>query len=186
MLPRSAVAILGKPIQAPQGLLLGFRNPEMVALPEPFGRRPVFNFESPEYDLFPEFLNVGSVSVKLGFELPIVTAVFAALARLGANYGDATVRLLECLGRLGRGLGNSGGNSGGLVRTDLYFANGSRRHATLFARRDGQRMAALPCTLAARILCEESSTARGALPVYEFLGAAYLLKQLVAEGFELR
>src|SRR5437764_796194 len=50
---RSLVLGLGKPVQAPQGMLRGFRGREVVPLPEPFGRRAVFNFDSPEYDLFP-------------------------------------------------------------------------------------------------------------------------------------
>src|SRR5204862_6086264 len=50
----SLVAGLGRPIAAPQGTLRGFRDREVVTLPPPFGRRPVFNFQSPDYDLLPK------------------------------------------------------------------------------------------------------------------------------------
>ena len=80
---QSLVSGLGRPIAAPQGNLRGFRDREVVPLPSPFGRRAVFNFDSPEYDLFPQLLGVRSVRVKLGFELGAVNYAFAALALLG-------------------------------------------------------------------------------------------------------
>ena len=52
----SLVEGLGETIAAPQGTLYGFCDREVVQLPAPFGRRGVFNFESPEYDLFPSLL----------------------------------------------------------------------------------------------------------------------------------
>jgi NAD(P)-dependent dehydrogenase (short-subunit alcohol dehydrogenase family) len=178
---RSAVGALGRPIRAPQGTVRGFGDPEVVPLPQPFGPRRVYNFDGPEYDLFPDLLGVWSVAVKLGFELRGVTAVFALLARLGSGYGDRTAAALEHLGRLCRGLGSSGA----AIRTDVFYPDGSTRHATLLARRDGQRMAALPCALAADSLCRGGANRRGALTVYELLGAAELLRLLTAEGFEL-
>jgi hypothetical protein len=185
--PKGAAAVgsvlggLGRPIAAPQGTLRGFRDPEVVPLPPPFGRRTVFNFDTPEYDLFPSLFGVRSVSVKLGFELRLVTFAFAALARLGSGYGPRTGRLIDLPGRLLRRFGCSGG----AVMTELFFADGSARRAALVARRDGQRMAALPCAAVARALAEGGVTVRGAATAYECLGAAELLGQLTAEGFEL-
>src|SRR5439155_1483536 len=49
---RSLLAGLGRPIRTAEGTVRGFRDREVVALPAPFGRRGVFNFEAPEYDLF--------------------------------------------------------------------------------------------------------------------------------------
>jgi hypothetical protein len=178
---RSALSVIGRPIQAPQGTLDGFRDPEVVALPKPFGPRVVLNFESPEYDLFPDLLRVRSVRVKVGFELPPVTATFALLARFGLRCSDGTARLLEYLGRWGQGWGSSGA----VIRTDLGFTDGSIRHATLLAHDQGQYMAGLPAILATRALCTNSVAARGALTAYELLGADFLLEQLVAQGFKL-
>jgi hypothetical protein len=178
----SAVRVLGKPVRAPQGILTGFGDRAMVPLPPPFGRREVFNFESPEYDLFPGLLGVRSVAVKFGFELREANLTFALLAALASNYGDRTVALLERVGRLSRGRGCSGG----AVMTELFFADGSIRRASLSSPRDGQRMAALPCALVVRALTARESTASGALTVYELFGASSLLRALAAEGFEVR
>jgi hypothetical protein len=178
---RSLLGGLGRPIPAPQGVLRGFRDREVVPLPEPFGRRGVFNFDSPEYDLFPALLGAGSVSVKVGFELRLATYACALLAVLGSGYGARTARLLggpvRLLGRLGC--------SGGAVMTELFLAGGAVRRATLLGRRDGQRMAALPCALAAQALSQGRAPVRGAVTAYAFLGAAPLLDALVAAGFEL-
>lgn len=179
---RSLLAGLGKPIAAPQGVLRGFRDREVVPLPAPFGRRGVFNFDAPEYDLFPSLLGARAVSVKVGFELRPATYAFALLALVGADYGRRTADLLERPGRLLRRLGCSGG----AVMTELFLTDGSIRRAALLARHAGQRMAALPCALAAHALSDGRTRMSGAFTAYEFLGAAPLLNALVAEGFELR
>jgi hypothetical protein len=178
---RSLLAGLGKPITAPQGTVFGMRDGEAVLLPAPFGRRSVFNFNSPEYDLFPSLLGARAVSVKVGFELRSATHLFALLARLGSGYGSATARLLELSGRPLGWLGCSGG----AVMSELFFSNGSVRRAALAGRRAGQRMAAWPCALVARALSEEPTPARGAAPAYEFLGPRVLLEKLIEAGFEL-
>jgi Saccharopine dehydrogenase NADP binding domain len=178
---RSVLAGLGRPITAPQGTLLGFRDREVVPLPSPFGPRGVFNFDTPEYDVFPALLGARAVSVKLGFELRLATYGFALLARLGSGYGTWTARLIGLPGGLLRFLGCSGG----AVMTELFLPGGQVRRAAVVARRDGQRMAALPCALVACALAEERARPCGALTAYEFLGAAPLLDALVAEGFEV-
>jgi hypothetical protein len=178
---RSLVRSLGKPIQAPQGAIRGFRDREVVPLPAPFGRRAVYNFESPEYDLLPALVGVRSVSVKVGFESRLATCGCAMLAALGSNYGDHTARLFAWIGNRFRGFGTSGG----AVMTEIFFTDGTVRRAALVARRDGQRMAALPCALAAHALATGAQTAGGACTAYELLGAEALLNRLTAAGFEL-
>jgi hypothetical protein len=178
---RSLLSGLGRPIAAPQGTLYGFRDPEVISLPAPFGRRTVFNFESPDYDLLPALVGVRSVSVKVGFELRSATSVFALLARLGSGYGVRTARLLGLPGRLLRRFGSSGA----VVMTELFWPDGSTQRAALVARRDGQRMAALPCALVACALAQGTAMPRGVMTAYECLGAAELLGQLSAAGFEV-
>jgi hypothetical protein len=177
----SLVAGLGRPIATPQGTLFGFRNREVVSLPPPFGRRGVFTFDSPEYDLFASLLGARAVTVHVGFELRLATYTMALLARLGSSYGPVMIRLLELPGRALGWLGCSGG----AVMSELIYGDGSVRWASLVARRDGQRMAALPCALVARTLSEGDGQIGGAVTAYEFLGARALLEKLVAAGFEL-
>jgi hypothetical protein len=179
---RSLVQSLGKRIRAPQYDVCGFRDREVVPLPAPFGRRAVFNFDSPEYDLFPPLLGVRAVSVKVGFESRLATHAFALLAALGSDYGDGTARCLEWAGKRFRGLGSSGG----VVMTEIFFEDGSIRSAALVARRDGQCMAALPCARVAHAISSGKPMKGGAWTAYEFLGAECLLELLTAAGFELK
>lgn len=178
---RSLVGGLGKPLAAPQGVLGGFADREVVSLPPPFGRRGVFNFDSPEYDLFPDLLGVRSVSVKVGFELGIATYALAAMACLSTRWGRRSALLLTRCGNWFRRLGNSGG----AVMTEVFWADGTVRRASLHTSHHGQRMAALPCAFAAHAMCEQQTNASGALTVYELLGSEALLRGLTAEGFEL-
>jgi short subunit dehydrogenase-like uncharacterized protein len=185
--PKGAAAVaslvggLGRPIAAPQGELRGFRDREIVPLPPPFGPRPVFNFDSPDYDLLPALVGVRSVSVKVGFELRPATYAFAALARLPFRYGRRTACVLDLPGRLVRGVGSSGG----AVMAELLFAAGTERRAALVARQDGQRVAALPAAYAAQALATARPLPRGAVTASDLLGAEELLARLVGDGFEL-
>lgn len=177
---RSLLAGLGRPIPAPQGTLRGFQDREVVRLPAPFGRRGVFNFESPDYDLLSPLLGARAVSVKVGFELRLATYGIALLALTGIRGGARTARLLAGPGRLLSRLGRSGG----AVMAELFVQGGAVRWAALLARQDGQRMAAVPCARVAQALSEDNVPRQGALTAYEFLGAKALLDELVAAGFE--
>lgn len=178
---RSLVQTLGQPITAPQGVIRGFGDREVVQLPPPFGRRAVFNVESPEYDLFPDLLGVRSVSVKVGFELRLSTYGFALLAASRLRFGDHMYRFLDWLGRVMPRMGTSGG----AVMTELFFADGSTYGGAVVGKQDGQRMAALPCALAVRKLATHQDSGKaGALTAYEYLGTDELLNQLAVAGFE--
>ena len=69
--------------------------------------------------------------------------------------------------------------------SELFLSDGSVRRAALVGRRDGQRMAALPCALVARELCNAAKVRPGTTTAYDFLGARPLLARLVDAGFEL-
>jgi NAD(P)-dependent dehydrogenase (short-subunit alcohol dehydrogenase family) len=166
---------LGRPIRAAQGVLTGGRGREMVTLPEPFGRRVVLNFDSPEYDLFPALLGASQVSVKIGFELRIATELAGLLARSGRGFGPRTARLLAQFGNWTRGTGCSGG----VVMSELLYADGTRARLAIVTESEGQRLAALPCALVARSLSESTSARFGAQTAYELLGPENLLQGLL-------
>jgi hypothetical protein len=180
---RSFVPVLGRPIAAPQGTLRGFRDREVVPLPRPFGPRSVYNFESPEYDLFPALFGVRSVVVKVGFELRLATSALATLAAIGSRYPPSIARPLEWLSRPFRSLGCSGG----AVMTELFGADGSSRSAAISTPHDGQRMAALPCALVAHELTTglNPGSRCGALTAYEYLGAQAMIMHMERAGFAL-
>ncbi len=175
----SLVRGLARDIRAPQGVLRGFRDHESIDLPAPFGRRGVYAFESPDYDLLPESLRVSALSVLVGFENRLAGPLFLLLARAGSRWGRRTASVLAHLGRL-----SQGGSSGGTVVVDLFWPDGLAVRAGLHAAREGQRMAALPAALAAHALESGRATARGALTVAELLGNEALLGEMTAAGFE--
>jgi hypothetical protein len=176
----SLLSILGKRIPVPQGTLTGFGEPEGVPLPPPFGMRRAYTFEAPDYDLLPGLLGVASVSVKVAFERGLANRLFALLARLRRPLGRRAARLLTAASRLA----GRGGTSGGAVMVELTLAGGLRRSAALVADRDGQRMAALPCVIAADALAS-SGGPPGSHPGYAVVPAGALLEQTAREGFRL-
>jgi hypothetical protein len=178
---RAAAAQLGRSFPAPQGTLTGFRGGELVDLPPPFGRRSVYDWNSPELDLFPSLLGARDVHIKVGFEARAATASFAALARLDPRLGS---RLALALAPLARHLSGFG-HSGGVVQVDLWGPDGVRATATLGGPEEGQRMAALPAAFVAQGLADGTVTARGFVTAYEALGARELVDRLVAAGDRL-
>lgn len=179
---RSLLGGLGQSIAAPQGMLRGFRDREVVPLPPPFGRRGVFNFDSPDYDLFSHLLGAKEVVVKVGFEMRSATYAFAALSYLGAVSQTWMARLIEFPSRA---LGWTG-CSGGAVMTELFLENGEKRSASIGGPNNGQRMAALPAVFVAEALAHQPIVRSGACTAYECLGAKALLDRLQQAGYELR
>ena len=180
---RAARGQLGQPFRAPQGDLRGLHGREAVRLPSPFGRRAVYDWESPELDLFPSLLSLRgtvSVRVKVGFEAPLATPALAALARLGPRRGGA---ILGALTPLFRRL-SFFGHSGGCVQVDLWSREGAQAVEALGGAEDGQRMAALPAAFVAADLASGTVSSRGLTTAYEALGADGLLRRLAAAGYE--
>jgi len=178
---RSAAGQLGSAFPAPQGMLRGFQGRETVHLPPPFGRRAVYDWNSPELDLFPDLLGARDVRVKVGFEARLATASFAGLARLGSGPGS---RLLNSVTPFA-GLLSFFGHSGGCVQVELWDFGGAYSAASLGGAHDGQRMASLPAAFVAQGLHEGRVAGRGFTTAYEALGADVLIESLVAEGYEL-
>ncbi|HEV8580318.1 MAG TPA: saccharopine dehydrogenase NADP-binding domain-containing protein [Thermoanaerobaculia bacterium] len=178
---RASVTQLGRSFRAPQGTLRGLHGREVVTLPPPFGRRAVYDWESPELDLFPAMFGARAVRVLVGFEARLATLTLASLARLGPRLGRL---LLSAIAPLARHLSGFG-HSGGFVKVELFAPDGTCADAALGGASDGQRMAALPAAFVAQGLAAGSVTARGVMTAYEALGARPLVERLVAAGYEL-
>jgi hypothetical protein len=179
---RSAVGVICRSIAAPQGTLRGFHDASDVDLPPPFGRRRVYTFESPDYDLLPPLLGVRALEVCVGFELAGAGAGFALMSRLGSRWGDGVAGLVATVGRPLSGIGHSGG----AIMAELFWEDGVRRFAALSSPVDGQRAAALPCAMAAARLAERRETDPvGAVTAWELFGTQPFLEELCAAGFTL-
>jgi saccharopine dehydrogenase-like NADP-dependent oxidoreductase len=176
----SAAMQLGRRFEAPQGTLIGLRGRERVDLPPPFGRRGVYDFDSPELDLFPDLIGAREVRVKVGFESRMATGSLAAMSYLGPELGVPLSRAITPVARLASRFGHSGG----AVKVELWSPDGERSEAWIGSARAGQRMAALPAAFVARDLHEGSLEARGTVTSYEALGARPLLARISAAGYD--
>jgi len=179
---RAAAAQLGREIPAPQGVLRGFRGGEMVSLPAPFGRREVYDFDSPDYDLLPDLVGAREVRVKVGFESRLATRLWRLLSLFGAGLGTRLAPALAAAGSLFSWYGCSGG----AVQVELFGRDGARQRASLSTAEDGQRMVALPAALVAQGLYQGRIHAPGVVTACQALGGRPLLSQLVAAGYVLR
>ncbi|HWM95371.1 MAG TPA: saccharopine dehydrogenase NADP-binding domain-containing protein [Thermoanaerobaculia bacterium] len=176
----SAAMQLGRRFEAPQGTLIGLRGREVVDLPPPFGRRGVYDFDSPELDLFPNLIGAHEIRVKVGFESRMATASLAAMAYLGPDLGVPLSRAITPMARLASRFGHSGG----CVKVELWGPDGDRSDAWIGGAREGQRMAALPAAFVARGLHDGSVQERGTVTSYEALGARPLLERISAAGYD--
>ena len=177
---RSAVGMIGRKIQAPQGILRGWSDLESVELPLPFGRRKLLNAEAPDYDLMPKLLGVKQVVVKAGFELPVSNLLFRLLAACGPIWGAGMARLLWLSGKP---LGWIGG-SGGAITCELTYGERVKRGSA--SGEGAQKLAAWPAILVARALCEGQDIKRGAVTAFEAIGTRKLLAGLQDAGFQVR
>lgn len=175
----SAARQLGRRFEAPQGTLIGFRGREVVELPPPFGRRGVYDFESPELDLFPELIGAREVRVKVGFESRLATQSLAAMSYLGPKLGGRLSRAVTPMARLASRFGHSGGQ----VKVELWDDMGLRSEACIGGPSHGQRLAALPAAFVALDLQQGKISKRGAVTAYEALGGRPLLERLAAAGY---
>jgi len=147
-------------------LLLGIRRGywrEREYVRFPFGARPMHTFESAD----------PSIPFKCGFDLDFVNRGFILLRelfRMGVPLPPAgPVRWLSTL------FGALGGGEGCLM------VEGGGRRAWVFARARGQRMAALPASLAARLLWQ----GRQLRPLPDTFEPGELEEALRAQGFEV-
>ena len=159
----------------------GFRDGVRIAFPAPIGARMAYTFPTAEQDLFPTLLGVSSVAVRVGFELPVVNGLLRLLARTPLRWGGRTAAVLSRVGSLAPRMGTSSG----AVLVELTWADGRRRARALVADEDGQRMAALPCAMAAHVLATAPPAATGVRPPSDVVAPAALLAELQAAGMRV-
>ena len=120
--------------------------------------------------------------VKVGFESRLATASLAALSHLGPRLGSSVARGIAPIARLL----SRRGHSGGVVKVELWSADGTASAASLGSATDGQRMAALPAAYVAQALWEKPDLgACGTVTAWEVLGARGLLDRLAAAGYKV-
>ena len=171
----SVFKIIGREFQSNSNRI-GLRTESRVALPQPFGEKTALVFDSADYDLLPEICGTRNILVDVCFQLEFANRLFSSISHL--PHGMARLFKYPAL-KLG-GLFSGSGTDGGGIQVEWMDSAGGCI-ATLFAPREGQRMAILPALQAIqRILQQKPSY--GAFPAYDFLGPKALLEVLTEAG----
>ena len=144
----------------------------------PFGKKPAYNFESADYDLFPSLFGVRAVVVKVAFEFGLAGRFFSLLSRLPRGGAQALKYPVLWMGNWLGGRGSSGGG----VQLQWTGSTGAKLTRTVFAPEQGQRMAIVPALQVTEALLKKSHRP-GVFSAFEFLGSSALLQGLIQAGF---
>lgn len=176
---QSAASQLGTRIMAPQGDLRAFRDPVSIDLPSALGRPIGLNFNSPEYDIFPQRFRASSVTVKVAFESRLVSALFLATSRIAPTLGRS---ILPWTARLA-GYFPLFGTRAGAVKAAITDIDGNSAWTTVWSAEHGQRLAIMPCVYAVEHLLHNRHS--GAMTAYDLCGSDWLISRLAQDGYSL-
>jgi len=151
----AALRSTGKPLAHN---VYGWSGRQRAEFPPPIGKRKVYNFDAPDYDLFPGLFGVRQdrIRVCLGFELDVVNrglAILGLLRRMGWRwrYRGPLITLLLGLSAPLRAVGE---DDGGMLVTVRGIASRPGHHAMIRAgttgvvTADARLLAVLPCAVA--------------------------------------
>ncbi|MDA0660281.1 MAG: saccharopine dehydrogenase NADP-binding domain-containing protein [Planctomycetota bacterium] len=174
---KSAAGQLGTRFETPQGNLRAFRDPESIDLPSALGRPIGLNFNSPEYDIFPQRFRASSVTVKVAFESRLVSALFLATSRIAPTLGRS---ILPWTARLASSF-RLFGTRAGAVKAAITDIDGNSAWTTVWSAEHGQRLAIMPCVYAVEHLLDNRHS--GATTAYDLCGSDSLISRLAQDGY---
>ena len=136
----------------------GWSGRQRAMFPPPIGKRKVYNFDAPDYDLFPGLFHMPQdrTRVRMGFELDIVNrtlAILGLLRRMGWRwrYRGPLISILLALSAPLRAVGE---DDGGVLATVRGIGSRSGRHAVIRAGTqsivapDARLLTTAPCAVA--------------------------------------
>ena len=186
---RSLLGGLGNSIVIPKdGAVVSVRvweGRQIVEFPSPIGRRPVYWFDAPDYDLLPRYFKAKTVTFKCGFDLDLINhslAVLRICKRLTSYpvecLASALIALSKTIAFLGAGQG--------MLRVEVLGrieGRSARWLGTIHANVRGQRVAAVPAAVAGAAFWNGEIRTSGILPMYEWIEPREYLKHLERRGF---
>ncbi|MFO1464302.1 MAG: saccharopine dehydrogenase NADP-binding domain-containing protein [bacterium] len=188
----SAIGNLGRPVtvirRGVRAEVPAWSEGEKFPYPAPIGPVPSYSFNSPDPMVFPDYFPCAELSVKVGFEWALARlsfSIFKFLVRRGAQrLVQATTKLLfPCFALM-----HYFGSERGAVSVVLTGSKGSRSirfRASLWGQERSQRMAAMPCVVAAEALVAGECNPSAVSDLLGWLPPASFLDRLAAKGFEV-
>lgn len=186
---RSLLCNLGNSISLPRdGSHVSVRvwgGREEVDFPPPIGRRPMYFFDAPDYDLLPTYFHAKTVTFKCGFDLDFMNRSLACLRTFKLLTGYPVERLARALIFLSKAFAFLGSGRGMLRVEVLGRTQGQTKRflGTIHADVRGQRVAAVPAALAGAAFWSGEVRKGGILPMYEWIEPNRYLRQLEQRGF---
>ncbi|HMA34094.1 MAG TPA: hypothetical protein VKY74_06385 [Chloroflexia bacterium] len=187
----AAVRCTGRPLARN---VYGWSGRQRAQFPPPIGRRKVYNFDAPDYDLFPGLFGIRQdrVRVRLGFEVDLVNrglAILGLLRRLGWHWRYRGLLITVLLG-LSAPLRAVGEDDGAVLTTVRGIASRPGHHAAISAGTlaivapDARLLTVLPCAVAvARYL--DGQLRPGLLDWQSWIEPAELWAALQARGLAI-
>ena len=166
----------------------GWSDKQRLRFPAPIGSVPSYSFSSADPWLFAQRFSFEDLRVGVAFELAIARwafSVFKVLANMGLHrLVEAMVILSLPLFSLTRRFGSQRGAVTVIMRGERDGATRAYS-ASIFSDAKGQRMASLPCVIAAEAIARGECKGRGLLALHEWLEPEAFLARLEDKGMQL-
>ena len=166
----------------------GWSHKQAFAFPEPIGKVPGYSFSSADPMLFAKHFQFNSLNVKVAFEWAIARwsfSWFKFLAGLGLHkFVKAMVSVMFPLFALAHNIGSERG----AVTVTIKGENQKITKAfsvSIYADKKSQRMASLPCVIAAEAIAKNECSKTGLLALHEWMEPKTFFAKLEEKGMQL-
>lgn len=157
--------------------------------PEPIGSNPGYSLDSPDREVISTFANFDNLRVYVSFEWSWARGFFSVLGGMSKGKGSPRAKRLVSLLAPAFNLMNFIGTDRGCVSVVVAGSLGGVRktfRSSLIGNHQGQRMASLPCVIAAEAIAGGECQARGWVGPHEWMAPKAFLKSLTQRGFEFK
>ncbi len=184
----SILTYVGRPIKVWQngdwGTIPGWTGREKVSYPVPVGRRFVYWVDAPDHDLLPGELGLQSVIVKAGLELDIINRGLGIVSWLRQRGPRLPLeQFTKLLILMSLSLAPFGTPSGAM--NVAVQGGGQEWKASIVAESEGPMVAAAPAAMAAARLLSGELSARGLIPLSQWIPFPELVEGLEARGMKV-
>ncbi|HCU25028.1 MAG TPA: hypothetical protein DF383_08425 [Deltaproteobacteria bacterium] len=162
--------------------------PVAYSYPAPIGPLCSYSFASPDSLLFPRYYRFDNLSVRVGFEWAPVRWSFSLFKKLiergRGSWVEKAVDLLFPFFSLSHRIGSELGCVS-VTMTGLKQGKFRRIRASLLGDKPGQRMASLPCVIAAEALARGEIHGRGLLDLNQWMPPEQFFQRLEERNMRL-
>jgi len=161
---------------------------ENYPYPPPIGKVPSYSFNSPDPLIFPNFVPCSDLSVKVAFEWALARFAFSLFNR-GSKWGlhkfvKAMAKIFFPFFALGHYFGSERG-SVSVILSGSKNNQSMKIRAALVGENRAQKMASLPCVIAAEALAKGEIQTPAVLDLTRWLPPEIFMDRLMQRGFKV-